>query len=289
MTAVVFAALAGSLFGLFTVLVRLALRHGADPEVGALVTAPVALVVSMIAAAAHGDFAHLEPAKLWQFALVGLLVPGLSQVLFIRSVRAAGPSRSAILIGLAPLMSVALAFVFLGEPVRLVLVVGTVIVVAGGLVLAGERVRPADFRAAGAMLALTCAGLYAIRDNLVRGISRHEHAPPLLASSASLLAGSALMVVALVLFRRRGLADALRRALPAFAIPGIVLGVAYSSIVWALARGRVTIAAPLNATQSLWAVVFAVLFIGRSELIGRRTVLAGLLVVAGGALIGATR
>jgi len=288
-TTVAFAALSGALFGLFTVLVRIALRHRPDAEAGALVGAPVALIVSLAAAAVHGDFAHLELGRLWGFALVGLLVPGFSQVLFIHSVRTAGPSRSAILIGLAPLISVVLAFVFLGEPVRPLLVVGTVIVVTGGLVLAGERVRPADFRAAGAFLALTCATLYAIRDNLVRSIARHEHAPPLLASSASLLAGSALMALALAALRRRAAVADVRRAFPAFAVPGIVLGVAYSSIVWALSRGRVTIAAPLNATQSLWAVVFAILLIGRSELIGRRTVLAGLLVVAGGALIGATR
>ena len=50
-----------------------------------------------------------------------------------------------------------------------------------------------------------------------------------------------------------------------------------------------TVVAPLNATQSLWGVVFAALLIGRAEMIGRRTVLASVLVVAGAVLIGATR
>lgn len=45
----------------------------------------------------------------------------------------------------------------------------------------------------------------------------------------------------------------------------------------------------MSATQSLWGVVFAAIIVGRSEMIGRQTVAAGLLVVAGGALIGATR
>jgi len=49
------------------------------------------------------------------------------------------------------------------------------------------------------------------------------------------------------------------------------------------------VVAPLNATQSLWAVVFAALLYRHSEAIGRRTVLAGLLVVVGGALVGVTR
>jgi hypothetical protein len=39
----------------------------------------------------------------------------------------------------------------------------------------------------------------------------------------------------------------------------------------------------------LWAVVLAALIIGHLEMIGRRTVLAGVLVVAGAALVSATR
>ena len=54
-------------------------------------------------------------------------------------------------------------------------------------------------------------------------------------------------------------------------------------------RGRVGIVAPLNATQSLWAVAFAAVLVGRDEAIGRHTVLAGALVVAGGVLIGLLR
>jgi drug/metabolite transporter (DMT)-like permease len=287
--AVAFAALAGALFGLFTVVVRLALRHGADPEIGALIAAAIAFGLSLLAAAAGGDFAHFRAGDLWPYALVGLLVPGLSQVLFIHSVRAAGPSRSAILIGLAPLMSVLLAVAFLGESLNPALLVGTIIIVGGGLALAGERARPTDFKAIGAVFALTCASFYATRDNLVRSIANHHHAPALLATAASLAAGTALMAVATLAQRGRRLGGDVRRAIPSFALPGLVLGLAYSSIVEALSRGKVTVVAPLNATQSLWAVVFAVILIGESELIGRRTVLACLLVVAGGALIGAAR
>jgi drug/metabolite transporter (DMT)-like permease len=54
-------------------------------------------------------------------------------------------------------------------------------------------------------------------------------------------------------------------------------------------RGDVGVVAPLNATQSLWGVLFAALLYGRSEAVGRRTVLAGVLVVLGGSLIGAFR
>jgi len=100
-------------------------------------------------------------SDLWPFALAGMLVPGASQVLFIVAVRDAGPSRTSILIGTAPLMSVGIALALLGEPFQLLLVLGTALVVAGGVALGRERARPAHFRLLGALFALACAALFA--------------------------------------------------------------------------------------------------------------------------------
>jgi drug/metabolite transporter (DMT)-like permease len=164
-----------------------------------------------------------------------------------------------------------------------------VLVVAGGVALARERARPVHFKALGAALALLCALMFGIRDNLVRHASSHSHAPPLLATAAT-LAGSAVIVLCyLVVVRRRLLQARLRSSSRAFVTAGLTLGAAYIFLVEGLSHGRVTVVAPLNATQSIWGVVFAALLVGSAELIGRRTVAAGLLVVAGGALIGATR
>jgi len=286
--AVLFAALAGALFGALAVAVRSGLARRADPLAGALVVTAVALAVSAVLAApsAVGGF---RPGDLWPFLLAGAIVPGVSQILFIFSVRYAGPSRAAILIGTAPLISVLLALVFLDEPFRPELLAGTVLVVAGGAALARERVRPEHFRVLGAALALTCAVLFAVRDNVVRWAARDTHPPALVASTAALLAATAFVLAYLLLVRRKALAARLRPALPAFAAAGLALGLAYASLLEAFDRGRVSVVAPLNATQSLWAVVLSAALIGRAEAIGKRTVLAGLLVVAGGAIIGAVR
>jgi uncharacterized membrane protein len=78
--------------------------------------------------------------------------------------------------------------------------------------------------------------------------------------------------------------------LRAFAPAGAALALAYALLFEAFDRGRVSIVAPLNATQSLWAVLISTLVLGRAtEMIGRRLVVAGLLVVAGAAFIGAVR
>jgi drug/metabolite transporter (DMT)-like permease len=220
---------------------------------------------------------------------VGLIAPGASQIILTLAVRYAGPSRAAILMGTAPLMSILIALTLLDEPFRLLLVVSTTLIVLGGVLLAGERTRPEHFQARGTALALFSAALFAARDNIVGWAARDEHPPPLVAATASLLAAAALILVYLSVVRRDRLRAHLRPALPAFAPAGLALALGYDTLMAALDRGRVSVVSPLNATGSLWAVLLAALVIGRSELIGRRTVLAALLIVGGGALIGALR
>ena len=289
MQAVLLGVLAGALFGAFTIAVRWGLGRGGDPFLGAAVITSTGFAVTALAAL-PSSLDGVDAGELWPFALIGALVPGLSQVLFILAVRHAGPSRAAILIGTAPLLSVALAVVALDEPLQLAVVVGTVSIVAGGIVLAGERARPAAFRPLGALLAVVCAALFAVRDNVVRSAAREAGTNVVQATAVSLLASAAAAIVLFVLFSRgrRSLQHA-STSIPAFLPAGLLLGLAYTTLVAGFARGRVGLVAPLNATQSLWAVVFASVLYARSEAIGRRTVVASALVVAGGVLIGAFR
>jgi drug/metabolite transporter (DMT)-like permease len=233
-----------------------------------------------------GGFAASD---LWPFAIAGVVAPGAAQIILIMAVRDAGPSRAAILIGTAPLISVGIALTILDEPFRPWLVAGTILVVAGGAVLAFERTRPENFRAIGAVLALLCAVLFAIRDNVARWAARDTH-PPGLVAAAVALAAALVLVAAYVVVTRPAALSRLRPAVAAFAPAGVAVGLGYASLLLAFDHGRVSIVAPLNATQSLWAVVFSALLIGRHhEVITRRLVTAGLLVVAGSSVIGIVR
>jgi drug/metabolite transporter (DMT)-like permease len=289
MISVVLAALAGASFGALTVAVRWGIGRGGDPEVGALVAATLGAGASVIIAApsiaAHG----IDGRQLLPFLVAGLIAPGASQILLTFAVEQVGPSRASILIGTAPLISILIALTLLDEPFCLLLVVGAALIVFGGVALAGERTRPERFRARGVAFALLCAALFASRDNIVRLAARDEHTPPLVTATASLLAAAALILAYLVLARRDRLRTHLWRAVPVFAPAGVALALGYTTLLAALDRGRVSVVSPLNATGSLWAVVLAALVIGRSELIGRGTIAAALLIVAGGALIGAFR
>ena len=76
-----------------------------------------------------------------------------------------------MIFGMAPLVSVTIALLFLNEPVSAPLLAGAVLVVAGGVLLARERDRPEHLNRLGLVFAFAGATLFAIRDNLVRHLA----------------------------------------------------------------------------------------------------------------------
>src|SRR5207249_4898570 len=142
----------------------------------------------------------------------------------------AGPSRTAVLVGVAPLVSVTIALAVLGEPVRAPLVAGAVLIVLGGLALAGERVRPETFRGVGIVFALACTVLFATRDNIVRHVAVHSRVPPQVAACMTLLAGGTAMTAYLLATRRpRAIGESLRKAVVPFAPAGLLWGLSYAA------------------------------------------------------------
>jgi drug/metabolite transporter, DME family len=288
--AVFFGALSGALFGALAVAVRYGLSRGVPAEVGATVSALVALTLVGTIAVVTGAFADPIAARdVLVFAAIGLAVPGLSQIAFVQAIRFAGAARTAVLIGVAPMLSFILAAIFLGESINAGLVAGAALIVAAGASLSFERRKPPGYRRIGAVLAVLCAGLFAIRDTLVRWASEDATLDPLLRTVASLAA--AAVVVGLWTWATRRSRSPVRgqAALRAFAPAGVCLGFAYLCLIVALDRGNVTVVAPLNATQSLWGVIFAATLLGKREAVGPRLVVAAVLVVAGGVLIGINR
>jgi drug/metabolite transporter (DMT)-like permease len=290
MDALLFGALSGVLFGALAVAVRYGLSRGVPAELGATVSAAVAFVLVGVIALVTGSFSDpIDARDVLIFAAIGAGVPGLSQIAFVQAIRHAGAARTAVLIGVAPMLSFILAAIFLGEGINAGLVAGAALIVAAGASLSFERTRPPGYRALGAVLAVLCAGLFAVRDTLVRWASGDATLDALLRTVVSLGAAALIVGTWTWLTRARRPPVQLRSALKAFAPAGICLGVAYLCLLVALDRGRVTVVAPLNATQSLWGVIFAATFMGKREAVGLRLFGAAVLVVAGGVLIGISR
>ncbi|MGH3110227.1 MAG: DMT family transporter [Gaiellaceae bacterium] len=281
MDAVLLALASAFLFGAMTVAIRLALQRGPSPHAGALFTVLAALAFALPFAAFQGG----ELAGSWPFVLAGLLGPGLSQILFTLAVSEAGPSRTSVVVGTAPLFSVAIALVLLDEPVKGALIVGAILIVAGGVLLVGESERPQHVRVIGLLFALAATVVFAVRDNLLRWLAVDTDVEPGVAAAATLAAGCAV-ILAYALFRRVRLSrvDA-RLFLPA----GLLFGASYICLFEAYYRGPVTVVSPLIATESLWGVTLSAIVLRRSEGIGARLLAGAALIVCGGALIGVFR
>ena len=274
-------------FGALAVTIRLALARGIDAEAASLVTTVIAGAICAFLALVTGDVAKVSWADTWPFFLTGLFAPGISQILFTRSVGVIGPSRTAIVVGISPVLSAAIAVTLLGEPLHIALAFGTLLVVAGGTLLVSERGGPTALLSLGITLSLGAALLFSIRDNLVRWAARGTEVPGFVAATASLV--SATVVIGLVVASRAAARQRVLRAAVPFVPSGLVYGISYACLYTAFDRGRVTVVAPLVATESLFAVLISIVLLRRTERIGPRLLLAAALVVGGGALISSFR
>ena len=285
MLGVALALLSAMLFGGMSIALGFAVRRSRDAEVGAFVTAFAGFLMCALVAAIGREWG----GSLWPFLLAGLLAPGGSQLLFVLAVREAGPARASVIAGAAPLVAVTIAVIALDEPVRAPLIGGAVLIVVGGLALIAERVRPDSFRVIGLAFSFGCTLFFATRDNVVRWLASDTKVAPQLAAAATILSGASLLFVYLLATRRSRFWADLRPAVAPYLLPGLLWGASYASLFEAFFRARVSVVSPLVATESLFSVLLAVLLLRRTELVGRHLVLGAVLVVAGGALIGAFR
>ena len=282
MDAVLLALLSAFLFGAMTVLLRPALASGVEPLLGAFATVVVATCIALVAAVIQGEW---QLDGIGPYLLAGVLGPGISQVLFTYAVREAGPSRTSAMVGIAPLCAVVFAVTLLDAPLLAGSAAGAIAIVAGGVLLATESGRPEHVRLLGLALALCAALVFASRDTFVRSVAVDSSVSPELAITATLASGAATILVALVVTRTPVQLDSFRHFLAA----GVAFGVSYVALYEAFYRGRLSVVAPLVATECLWGLALSHVFFGRHERVGRRLAAGALLVVIGSVLIGLQR
>lgn len=283
MVAVGLGVVSAVLFGAMSVGLRMGLSRYPDVEVATVATVSGALAVALLFAAAEAPSRGVHAGPAWPFVLAGLMQPGVGQLLVTLAVREAGASRASVVLGSAPLASVTIALIFLGEPARWPLLVGAVLIVAGGVELARDRSRPAHVRRRGYAFAFVATILFSARDNVTRWLAGSTSVPPGVAAAAALAGGLALILV-LVGPRVRGRL-AFRPMLPFLGV-GVLFGASYVSLFEAYYRGRVTVVSPIVATESLFGVALSLLLLRHTELVGRRVLAGAALIVAGGVLIG---
>jgi drug/metabolite transporter (DMT)-like permease len=284
MDAVVLALCSAALFGAMPVAVRFAFAYPVPAAAGTLIMQAATFAVLVCGMVVQGG---ATLSGLLPFFVAGAIAPGASQILITLGIREAGSSRASVAFGTAPLFAVALAVGVFGETPGPGVLAGALLVVGGGMALAGERDRPAHVRRIGIAYALLGAALFAFRDNLVRHFSLDTDVPSMTGGAAMLVAGMA--VTALFVAVRRERVRWPFAATVRWLVPGALVGVSYVALFEAFYRGEVSVVAPIVGTESLWGVGLSALFLHQSERVGTRLVVGATLVVAGGVLIGLTR
>ena len=289
---IVLTCLAGTLFAVNATFTRLALdRTGIRTDVAAAATVMTATTVASIIAIIGGvRLSDLSWANSQGFFVIGAIVPGVAQLTFYAAIRMAGPSRSAIMLGTVPVWSVVLATIFLKEHWSASVVVGTILAVMGSVLLATEGTTKTSVSRLGLALAALTALQFAIRDVLARSVTQESNLDSSAAAAVTLGVGAVVLIgVAVGTARPREFSKNLRRSMPAMLIPGIAVGIAMPALLAAFERSRVVIVSPLlGATQTVGAVLLSGLLIGGTET-DKRVVLAVIVTLAGGTLIGVTR
>ena len=282
--AIVLAVLAGAAWAINIVIVRWGLDH---TEVSAVVGAAVGVVIAaatavMVALAAGHDLPAWD--DVWRFALVGAIAPGSSQGLFVAAIGRIGASRASVLVGTSPAWSVVLAIVFLDESWQAAIIAGTAVTIIGSAIIGWEP--GLSGRRLGVLLALATALSFGVRDVVAREFGSSSPVSSWWAGAIVLGAAAVVLGAQAVAAERAELAAACRRAMPAFAVSGLVIGCALPLLLEALDRGRVGVVAPLSlASQNLTVVVVGSVVFGVHERTGR-VVLAVALILAGATLVG---
>jgi drug/metabolite transporter (DMT)-like permease len=278
---------AGACFSAQVVMVRLAQRRpDASTDVGAVVTIGTSIVaVSVLAVASGQAFGDLDVDNLWRWAVVGAIAPGAVQIVFMTAIEALGPSRTMVVVGASPMLAGVLAVFFLDERWTAPLVIGSVLVVAGGATLAWDRRGGAPPRwALGLGCAIVTAVGFATRDVVTRKVAG-DTATPVTIAAATILATGWVVTAAGTVVTRRGRAWGLRDAIVGFGPSGLAVGIALPTLLAAFRRGEVTVVSPVsNAAQAVLVLVLSGIFVARTEL-DRRIVAALAIIVAGGTVI----
>jgi drug/metabolite transporter (DMT)-like permease len=275
---------AATLFGLALVLTQLGLRQVSALR-GAAMSVPTTAVLFLLLSPVALDTSTLHAKSLALFALAGCLFPATVTLLTFEANRRIGPHLTGALGNLTPLFAVLIAFVVLGEVPRSGQLAAIAVILSGVLLLMGARPGTMASGLSAAALALPIAGA------LIRGLVQPvvklglETWPSPFAAALIGYIVSTSVILSTGLVREGPAFLAYEgRSWRLFAAVGVCNGLAVLSMYAALARGPVTVVAPLVACYPLATLAFSRLLIGSGD-ITLRLVVGAAVTVAGVALL----
>lgn len=131
-----YALLSAFFAALTTIFAKIGIRD-VNSDLATTIRTGVVLLIAALFAAAGGHFSEIRtiPRATWIFLILSAAATGLSWLCYFRALQLGDASRVAPVDKLSIVFTLALATIFLGEPLSLKTLAGTLLILAGTLVL----------------------------------------------------------------------------------------------------------------------------------------------------------
>ncbi|MFH1462308.1 MAG: DMT family transporter [bacterium] len=256
----VFALLAAFFIGLNNVLIRKGMDYGTRGQ-AIFVSLFFSVIVFWLLLLSFVGLQSLFSVSLLWFLLAGLFGPSLGRALNFTSLQRIGVARTIPIVGAAPLFSVLIAIVFLGEEFSWIVLAGTAVIVFGIYLLSrGKNQKGEGFTRKELLFPLGSALCFGITVPLIKkGLSYVEN--PII--GAAFTATTALLIIFLYLLvtGRAGNMRTPRTALILYFLAGLSTVAAFLFNFSALNSGSVSLVAPLMGTFPLFGVLLSGVFL----------------------------
>jgi uncharacterized membrane protein len=279
MHAQIFALLTALAFACSNVTVKHGFRHS-SPLTATFVSLLIHSVVLWIVVLATGGVPPVALAAAAAIVISGLLQPAIRHFHYT-GIHKLGTSRAVTLRNSYPFLTVIAGVVFLGEPLTLLGIIGTMLVVLG-IVLTSWRMDQnlPSFR----WVYVLYPGATVLLTTIVHPLRRYA----LLQSNQPLFFAALIGPVALLSLAAFYISPACeeklvwdRRALWPLVLSGTFETLAVLFMLTAFASGPVVIVSPISATAPIWTMILSAIFLREIEKIDRASVIGTICVVAG--------
>ena len=250
------------------------------PITATVVSLAIHSVVLWVAVFVTGGIPTVATAAIVAIAITGVLQPGIRHFHYT-GIHKIGTSRAVTLRNSYPFLTVIAGIVFLGEPLTLLGMAGTLLVVAGIILTSWRMDRNSpSFRWIYLFYPIATVLLTTIVHPLRRYALMQSHEPLFLAA----LVGPIALLSFGAFYASPACTDKLvwdRRAFWPLVISGIFETMAVLFMLVAFASGPVYIVSPISATAPIWTMMIGALFLKEVEQISLATIAGTILVVAG--------
>lgn len=264
-------------FGLALVLTQLGLRH-IGPLHGASVSIPTTAIVFVILSPVTVGFENWHVGSAGLFAVVGCLFPATVTLLTFYANQRIGPNLTGALGNLAPFFAVVIAIMVLGEAPDVEQIAAITVIVAGVVLLFwAPGLNRADSFGWVVLLPVAAAFIRGLVQPVVK-LGLEDWPNPFAAVTIGYLVSTLVVLGAGAIKERRWPVAFNRGGCLWFSAVGVCNGVAVFGMYAALARGPVTLVAPLVACYPVATLALGRLLLGSASLTRQMAIGVGITV-----------